>query len=79
MKDAISILLATSVLALGGLGLYFYKSSDLKGGSYDEEEIFKDNDDDDLTDEDEEYEKKPKKQLAKTKRNRKGSGTKRRY
>lgn len=28
MNDSMSILLATTILALGGLGLYMYKSSD---------------------------------------------------
>jgi len=28
MNDSLSILLATTILALGGLGLYMYKSSD---------------------------------------------------
>lgn len=44
MNDSMSILLATTILALGGLGLYMYKSSDdnQKGGNeeYDEEGIF---------------------------------------
>ena len=29
MNDSMSILLATTILALGGLGLYMYKSSDV--------------------------------------------------
>ncbi len=44
MNDSMSIILATTILALGGLGLYMYKSSDneQKGGNaeYDEEGIF---------------------------------------
>lgn len=34
MNDSMSILLATTILALGGLGLYIYKSTDDK--SYDD-------------------------------------------
>jgi len=39
MNDTMSVLLATTVLALGGLGLYMYKSSDdnKKGGKYDDD------------------------------------------
>ena len=39
MNDTLSVLLATTVLALGGLGLYMYKSSDdnQKGGKYDDD------------------------------------------
>jgi hypothetical protein len=39
MNDAMSVLLATTVLALGGLGLYMYKSSDdnQKGGKYEDD------------------------------------------
>ena len=45
MNDSMSILLATTILALGGLGLYMYKASDdeEKGGNdedYNEESIF---------------------------------------
>ena len=45
MNDSMSILLATTILALGGLGLYMYKSSDdeQKGGNeehYNEDSIF---------------------------------------
>jgi len=89
MSETMSLLLATSVLALGGMGLYLFKSddsNDSKGGSaveYDEDVIFKNDkengdDDDDLNDE-EDYEKKPRKRSGKTKRTKKSSGTKRRY
>lgn len=45
MNDSMSILLATTILALGGLGLYMYKVPDdeQKGGNdevYNEESIF---------------------------------------
>jgi hypothetical protein len=44
MNDSMSILLATTILALGGLGLYMFKSSDDKqsGGDddYNEESLF---------------------------------------
>lgn len=44
MNDSMSILLATSILALGGLGLYMYKSSDDSekevNEEYNEESIF---------------------------------------
>lgn len=44
MNDSMSILLATTVLALGGLGLYMFKSSDDNSSrdyeEYDEEGIF---------------------------------------
>ena len=71
MNDSMSILLATTILALGGLGLYMYKSSDenKKGGSdedYNEDSLFggnfwgssddKENDDSQKLEEDEIYE-----------------------
>ena len=37
MNDSMSMLLATSILALGGLGLYMFKSSDDKQFESDEE------------------------------------------
>ena len=44
MNDSISVLLATTILALGGLGLYMFKSSNdnQSGGNdeYDEESLF---------------------------------------
>jgi hypothetical protein len=44
MNDTMSLLLATTILALGGLGLYMYKSSedDTTNGNekYDEDSIF---------------------------------------
>ena len=45
MNDSMSILLATTILALGGLGLYMYKSSDddkkeRENDVYNEDSIF---------------------------------------
>ena len=43
MNDTMSLLLATAILAAGGLGLYMYKSPDeaQKGGEdYDEDNLF---------------------------------------
>ena len=45
MNDTMSLLLATSILALGGVGLYMYKSGDYEhsGGddsSYEEDNLF---------------------------------------
>lgn len=44
MNDSMSILLATTILAVGGLGLYMYKSSDdyKQNGDEDEDEYSKD-------------------------------------
>ena len=91
MNESASIFLATTVLALGGLGLYMFKSSDKqKGGDkYNEDEIFDDKSDESLSDSDSDsdseldYEPEPKKpktkNAAKTKRNKKSGGTKRKY
>ena len=94
MNDSMSILLATTILALGGLGLYMYKSSDdtQKGGDdveYDEGSLFSggfwglsdDNEKekiDDELEEDEEEIKPRRKNAAKTQRNRKPTGSSRR-
>lgn len=92
MNDSMSILLATTILALGGLGLYMYKSSDdsQKGGEeYNEDSIFGGNfwslsddksSDDEKIDEDfeEEEDYKPRRKNAKTQRNKKSTGTSRR-
>ena len=42
MNDTMSLLLATSILALGGVGLYMYKSVDSGSdeSSYDEDNLF---------------------------------------
>lgn len=94
MNDSMSILLATTILALGGLGLYMYKSSDEEqkdsnDEDYNEESIFggnlwgskeEDNEEDLERDlqEDEEEEFKPRKRGGKTQRNRKSTGSSRR-
>lgn len=92
MNDSMSILLATTVLALGGLGLYMYKTSDdsQKGGDddYDENSLFGGNfwglSNDKLDDEEnldeylEEEDFKPRKRNTKTQRNRKPTGNSRR-
>lgn len=90
MNDSMSILLATTILALGGLGLYVYKSSDdnKKGGSdeeYNEESIFggnfwslsddKNENEEKLDDNLEEFDDyKPRRKNVKTQRNRKSTG-----
>jgi hypothetical protein len=91
MNDTMSLLLATAILAAGGLGLYMYKSPDEpeKGDEeYNEDNLFgsvnfwsskKEEDvEEDLDLED--YEPKPRQRSNKTKRNRKSGGSsKRRY
>lgn len=42
MNDSMSILLATTVLALGGLGLYMYKSSESKNNDAEESDYNED-------------------------------------
>ena len=95
MKDTMSLLLATAILAAGGLGLYMLKSPDdeEKGGEeynedYNEDGLFSlgnfwgsnKSDDEDTKDiEEEYYEPKTRSRGGKTKRNKKSSGTKRRY
>lgn len=93
MNDTISLLLATTILALGGVGLYMYKSDDSqKGGEdYNEDSIFgsgnlwSEDDHDEYADENpidddyDSYEPPVRSRSSKTKRNRKSSGTKRRY
>ena len=93
MNDTMSLVLATGILAIGGLGLYMYKNTDLntdEGEVYDEYSLFGEggffggnNDDNDNDNNDENYdvveEVKKKVRGARTKRARKSSGTKRRY
>ena len=90
MKDTMSLLLATAILAAGGLGLYMFKSSDdeQKGGEeYNEDSLFgsgsfwgSNKSDDDVEQEEEDYyEPKVRSRGGKTKRNKKSTGTKRRY
>jgi len=94
MNDSMSILLATTILALGGLGLYIYKSSDdeqkeSNAEDYNEESIFGGNlwgskeeeNEENLERDLEEYEEeefKPRKRGGKTQRNRKSTGSSRR-
>jgi len=90
MNDTMSLLLATTILALGGLGLYMYKSDDnQKGGDedYNEDALFgstnfwgsSDNKEDELDDEQyDEEEYKPRKRGGKTQKNRKSTGSSRR-
>ena len=87
MNDTMSLLLASVILAAGGIGLFMYKSSDDKsiGDDYNEDVLFSDddkfeneNDDDDNDFVD--YEPKQVRSRAnKTKRNKKTGGSKRRY
>jgi hypothetical protein len=93
MKDTMSLLLAAAILAAGGLGLYMVKSPDdeQKGGEgeeYNEDSLFgsgsfwgsnKSDDDVEKDFEEDYYEPKVRSRGGKTKRNRKSSGTKRRY
>jgi hypothetical protein len=91
MKDTMSLLLAAAILAAGGFGLYMVKSPDdeQKGGEeYNEDSLFGSgsfwgsNKSDDEVEEDLEeefYVPKVRSRGGKTKRSRRGSGTKRRY
>jgi hypothetical protein len=93
MNETISLLLATAFLAIGGLGLYIYKTSDddnKKGGSkYKDNDFFQTESQDDYFEEDEDndneevYESKVRARntstSTKTKRNKRNTGTKRRY
>jgi hypothetical protein len=91
MNESMSILLATTILALGGLGIYMYKNSDneeQKGGNdedYNEDSIFGGNfwgsKQDDLEEDLEEgleEDFKPRRRGGKTQRNRKSTGSSRR-
>lgn len=94
MNDSMSIFLATTILALGGLGLYMFKSSDDKqtGGEdeeYNEDSLFgsgsffnwgskEDDEDEDKLEELDDEDYKPRKRNAKTQKNRKSTGSSRR-
>jgi hypothetical protein len=92
MNDSMSILLATTILALGGLGLYMYKTSDdeQKEGTeedYSEESIFggnlwgskhEDSEEDLEGGLEEEADLKPRKRGGKTLKSRKSTGSSRR-
>jgi len=92
MQDTMSLLIATTILAVGGLGLYMYKTSDIQqddGDDYDEDnfKLFglnnlwnSNNDVSDSENEEIEYvEPKVKGRGGKTKRNKRSVGTKRRH
>jgi len=87
MNETMSLLLATTILAIGGVGLYMYKSDEqeqIGGEDYNSEDgFFTPNDDSELDDANDidYYEPRIKSRAGKpkTKRNRKGIGTKRRY
>ena len=90
MQDTMSLLIATTILAVGGLGLYMYKSSDDKqygGDGYDEDSLFdssnfwnsNDGESDSDNEEIEYYEPKVKGRGGKTKRAKRSTGTKRRH
>lgn len=88
MNETMSLLLATTVLAISGLGLYMYKSEDGGDDYAEEDEINSDDEivEDEILDEDDEddidyYAPKARSRAgkSKTKRNKKGGGTKRKY
>jgi hypothetical protein len=91
MNDTMSLLLATTILALGGVGLYMYKSDEgQKGGDdYNEDSLFgsgsfwgSSNESEEPIEDEEDlsfHEPKVRARGGKTKRSRRGSGTKRRY
>lgn len=85
MNDTMSLLLASAILATGGLCLFMYKSSDDKSGEndYNEDVLFSASEIENYDDDDEdfvEYEPKQVRSRAnKTKRNKRNSGSKRRY
>ena len=90
MNDTMSLVLATAILTVGGLGLYMYKSPQ---EDYNEDNLFGSksfwgatNDDEEkveveaeIEDEDNKEYYKPKPRGIKTKRRRSSVGTKRRY
>jgi hypothetical protein len=80
MNETLSLLIVTSVLAVSGLGLFLYKSTDenQSGGNYNEDEIF-DSEKSNNDNNDNNEEVKVKSKVSKTKRNKKSFGTKRRY
>ena len=87
MNETMSLLLATAILAIGGIGLYMYKT---ENDSHDDNDSVVSYNDDDFIDtkhtdyeeedyEPEIYEPKVRSRSSKTKRQRKTGGTKRRY
>lgn len=88
MNETYNLLIATTILALGGLSLYMFKSNDAQSGGgdedYDEDNLFKSNNfwsskGDDEEDEPEYHETKVRQRGGKTKRSKRNVGTKRRY
>lgn len=81
MNETFSLILVTSLLTIGGLGLYLFKSSDYNMENevnLSEENLSNtDNDNDDFHED--ELKIKQRSIKIKTKKNRKGYGTKRRY
>ena len=85
MNETMSLLLATAILAAGGIGLFMYKSNDDLFSS-NEEELMEEIDFDDLDelgdydDYEEDYKPKSRSNKNKTKRNTKQTGgSRRRY
>ena len=86
-NDTMSLVLATAILAVGGLGLYMYKSSDdFEYDDYNEDELSVDDlslddqsVDDQSLDEEPIYDEPKTKGRNKTKRSKKSGGTKRKY
>lgn len=87
MNDSLSILLATTFLALGGLGLYMYKSSDYVQENDCDEDVSIENEtlahknqhDQEVADiSDSELDQKPRKRNVKTQRIKKNTGSSRR-
>ena len=94
MNETMSLILATAILTVGGLGLYMYKNKDTKYSDKDEEynednwfgffgnDKNKSDTESERSDSDAEsevYEPKARSRQSKTKRNKKTDGTKRRY
>ena len=81
MNETMSLLLATAILAAGGIGLFMFKSPDDKEDYEDTEDVILDDLEDlDYDDYEEDYKPRPKgANKNKTKRNRKSGGSRRRY
>jgi hypothetical protein len=83
MNETMSLLLATAILAAGGIGLFMLKSDDNNDNDYKEDNNYTEDiilDELEDLDDDYDYDYKPKaKPSNKTKRNRKSGGSRRRY
>jgi tRNA G46 methylase TrmB len=80
MNETMSLLLATAILAAGGIGLFMLKTDDDKYIDNDNEELMEEIDFDDLDELDDYEDYKPKSRKNKTKRNTKQTGgSRRRY